>query len=130
MTIEFTKVGGLDFFHIDKCRATPIDESINQEIILIENGCLQDASSEPLLSIAPTLDPTGKVLKYKQFGFVVPDSDPIELSFQMVCNLKFGTPPADCTGLTGGSGRRSLARPRQVDNDKIEQVNIGKVTSH
>ena len=65
-------------------------------------------TAEPLKTIDPKLSTDGKTFTFNQFGFVIKDTDPVELNFSMICTLKFGTAPTDCTG----SARRQI-NPRQ-----------------
>jgi len=109
MVVMFTKIGQLSYFHIDNCKA---DNSLDKDdadyasVLMIENGCLKDNTAEPLVTINPQLSEDGKTFTFNQFGFVVANSDPIVLSFNMLCTLKFGDAPtaSDCSS---EGGRRS-----------------------
>ena len=60
MVIEFTEIGGLDFFHIDSCIAdngiedTESDDYASQT--LISEGCLVVKTEEPLKTIDPKVN--------------------------------------------------------------------------
>ena len=117
MVVAFTKIGELSFFHIDNCKAdnnVAADAEDFSEVQLIQDGCLVDKTSEPLMTIDPKLSEDGKTFTFNQFGFVVADSDPIALTFNMLCTLKFGeAPTADECAATGSTGTSRSNQPRQ-----------------
>ena len=57
MVIEFTEIGGLDFFHIDSCIAdNAVEDKDSDEYAsetLISDGCLVVKTAEPLKTIDP-----------------------------------------------------------------------------
>ena len=96
-------------FHIKSCVANneeAADSDDYFEVKLVEQGCVPDATSEPLKTIVPTLTNDEKTLKFNQFGFISKqNTDGIELNFQLICVLSFGPAP-DCSSFTS---RRSYA---------------------
>ena len=96
-------------FHIKSCLANNEEAADSDgyfEVELVDQGCVADSNSEPLKTIVPTLTNDEKTLNFNQFGFISKtDSGDIDLKFQLICVLSFGTAP-DCTS---AASRRQYA---------------------